>query len=328
MTRRALCTSILAPASCVRSGRTTRVRIAVLSSSPGTAHIYLAQSPGFFQEQGIDVALQEFPSTGRGMEALLGGSVEVTASVYEQSIQAAAAGREVKSFFLPLSLPGVVLVAAPGKREITRVQDLKQRVVGVGQLGSSGQNYLTLMLLRHGMSLADVRLAAIGNAATAVAALEHNKVDAALVTSATCEMLRARRPDLTLLAEARTKEGTAALFGVPYLPTLTAMARPQWLAANPDTARRLTSALARAGCWIAERSATQIAASLPPSLQTPGSGAALRTLEFAMQAFSRDGRMPPGGPEAVRDYLRLITDPSLNVDLAGTYTNEYLEVAK
>lgn len=313
------------PVSCSRSGERPRVRIAVLSTSIATIEVYLAKSLGFFEQEGLDVQLEELSSTGKTMEALLGGSVAICASTYEQTIQAAALGRDVRSFFLLYTFPNVALVVAPGRPLITTIEQLKHVTVGVTSLGSASQNYLSLILLRYGMSLADVQPVAIGTAATSIAALENNKVDAAMLNSIPLEMLRARRPDVKVLVDLRTREGTAALFGVPHVPVGAVVSSSRWLAENPDTARRITRALAKAGRWIHERSSTEVAASLPASWHTPGSDAALRALELAMPALSRDGQMPPGGPEAIRDFLKLAVDPSLKVDLAMTYTNEYLE---
>lgn len=311
-------------ASCSRPGARPRVRIAVLSTSIATLEVYLAKSLGLFEQEGPDVHLEELSSTGKTMEALLGGSVAICASTYEQTLQAAARGRDVRSFFLLYTFPNMALVLSPG-RPLTKIEQLKNGTVGVTSLGSASQNYLSLILLRHGMSLADVQPVAIGTAATSIAALENNKVDAAMLNSIPLEMLRARRPDVKVLVDLRTREGTAALFGVPHVPVGTVVSSSRWLAENPDTARRITRALGRAAGWIHERPSTEVAASLPASWHTPGSDAALRSLELAMPALSRDGRMPPGGPEAIRDFLKLAVDPSLNVDLAKTYTNEYLE---
>ncbi|MBL8210503.1 MAG: ABC transporter substrate-binding protein [Bryobacterales bacterium] len=311
--------------SCLRPGTRPRVRIAVLSTSIGTLAVYLAKSLRFFEQEGLDVHLEELSSTGKTMEALLGGSVAICASTYEQTLQAAALGRDVRSFFLLYTFPNNALVVAPGRPLITTIEQLKNKTVGVTSLGSASQNYLSIILLRHGMSLADVQPVAIGTAGTSIAALENNKVDAAMLTSIPLETLRARRPGMKVLVDLRTPEGTAVVFGVPHVPVGAVVSSSRWLVENPDTARRITRALARAAGWIHERSSIEVAASLPASWHTPGSGAAQRSLELAMPALSRDGRMPQGGPEAIRDFLKLAVDPSLNVDLMKTYTNEFLE---
>lgn len=312
-------------ASCSRPGAKPRVRVAVLSAAVGQLPVYLAKSLGFFEQEGLDVQLEELNSTAKTMEALLGGSADVSATTYEQTLQATAMGRELRSFFLMLVRPNMVLAAVPGRPQIARVQDLKGRTVGVAGLGSASHNYLNLVLIRHGLKPADVTAVSVGAAAPAVAAMENGKVDAALLVSLTFETLRLRKPDTKVLADLRTAEGTEAAFGFSKLPITAAVASPRWLSENPDTARRLTRALVRAARWIDGHSTAEIAANLPEPLQAGGSDAALRSLELVKSSLSVDGRMPPGGPEAVRDYLKLVVDPSLNVDLAKTYTNEFLE---
>ncbi len=312
-------------ASCSRAVATRKLRVSVAASSVAQLHVYLAESLGFFKQDGLDVELEETNSTSKTMEALLGGSVEVCASTYEQTVQAASMGREIKSFFLLFTFPNNVVVGSPSWPEIVSIAHLKHRTVGVTALGSASQNYLNLTLLRRGMKPADVTPVAIGASASAVAAVENGKVDAAVLTSLSFEVLRARHPEVKVLADLRTPAGTAALFGAPHVPIGAAVASSRWLAGNRDAACRVARALGRAAQWIHQRSAAEIAANLPHSLRTPGSEAALRSLQYAMLGLSRDGRMPRGGPEAIHDYLKLAVDPSIEVDLATTYTNEYLE---
>ncbi len=177
------------------------------------------------------------------------------------------------------------------------------------------------------MTLADVTPVGIGSAASALAAVENGKVDAAFLTSFSFETLRARRLDIKALFDLRAAEGNSALFSVPNFPVSATVASSRWLTANPDTARHLTRALAWAARWIHDHPVAEVAAELPPSLRPPSPESPVRTLEISMPMLSRDDRMPPGGPEAVLHYLKLAVEPSLNVDLAKTYTNEFLEPA-
>ena len=312
-------------ASCAQPGAKPKIRIAILSGAVAQLHIYMAKHLGFFEREGLDVHLEEFSSTGKTMEALVGGSVEIGASTYEQTVQVASMDRGVKAFFVLFTSPSMVLTVAAGRPQINKVAHLKGRMVGVTSLGSASQNNLSLILIRNGMTLADVTPVAIGTAASAIAAVENAKVDAAMLTSLTFETLRGRRPEITVLVDARTVEGTTALFGVPHIPIVAVASSSRWLLQNPDIARRVVRALTRAGRWIQEHPAEEVAANMPESFRVPGSDAHLKALRLALPAYSVDGRMPPDGPAAVLAYLKVAVDPSLNVDLSKTYTNEYLE---
>ena len=64
--------------------------------------------------------------------------------------------RGVKSFFILFTSPSIVLTVASGRPHINKVAHLKGRMVGVASLGSASQNFLSLILIRNGMTLADV----------------------------------------------------------------------------------------------------------------------------------------------------------------------------
>jgi NitT/TauT family transport system substrate-binding protein len=62
------------------------------------------------------VAIEEVPGGSKALQALLGGSVDVAASFFENAIELASEGREVQSFMLLQERPGFVLVASPASR--------------------------------------------------------------------------------------------------------------------------------------------------------------------------------------------------------------------
>lgn len=312
-------------ASCSKPAGRPKVRIAASIGTLALFHLYLTKSLGFWEQEGIDVELEEFSGSAKSLEAVIGGSADISATTYEQAVQVSATGREVKCFFLLSNTLIMVLVAAPGQPAIHRIEELKGRTVGLSGVGSVSQNWLNLILLRHDMKPADVAPVTIGSGAAAVAAVENRKVDAAFLTSTTFEALRDRRPEIKVLLDLRTAEGTQKLFGVPGIPTTAVVASSRWLAENPDTARRVSRALGRAARWTHDHSPAEIATNLPQSPQATGSDALRRSLEIGKPSLSLDGRMIPGGPEVIRDYLKLVVDPSLNIDLAKTYTNEFLD---
>lgn len=317
--------AVLLLSSCSPPNGRPQVRIAVLAASVSHLSVYLAKSLGYFEQEGLDVRLEELNSSGKSMEALLGGSVELAAGNYEVILQANAAGRDVRSLYILATRPFLVLAAAPGRSEIASIPDLKGRTVGVAALGSNGQTLLSFLLIRHGMTLADVAPVAIGNSASAIAALEYGKVDAAILNSAVFEMLRVRHPGVAVLLDSRTEAGASGLFGVPDLPGPAVAATARWLAGNRDIALHVTRALTRASQWMHQQPLETIEANLPESLRTPGSEAGSNTLRMALPVLSASGRMPPGGPAVVLHFLKVAVDPSLNVNLANTYTDEFLE---
>ena len=156
-------------------------------------------------------------------------------------------GAKVVTFISLARSPNVAVIAAAGGK-VKALQDLRGKTVGVSSAGSPSQFYLNHLLTRSGVQPTDVSIASVGmGATTAVAALEHQQVDAATaLRHVAITTLEARHPDLIVLADARTPEGLRAVFGVDDYPASSLLAKESWLKANSDAARRMTRAV-RAG---------------------------------------------------------------------------------
>src|SRR3954470_21559190 len=163
----------LSPSCARRASTHTRVRIAVGGQ---TQMVYLVttltQELGFYRDEGVEVELQDFQGGAKALQALVGGSADVVSGFYDHTIQMAAEGRALTAFVTMLRFPGLVLVSSPqSATTVAKIEDLKGQVAGVTTAGSSSQMLLTYMLQRHGVAAADVSITAIGNAATAIAAV-------------------------------------------------------------------------------------------------------------------------------------------------------------
>lgn len=281
---------------------------------------------GYFRQEGFEVRVDETVSGSRTMEALLGGSVDVALTTYSQVLLAVSAGRDVASFFVITDRPMVVLAAAPGKPEIQRVEDLRGRTVGVTSLGAPMQLLLVKLLRVHGMTGDQVTPVVVGGGVAPIAALEHGKADAAFLNAVPFEILHDRHPKLRILADTRTPEGISAIFGVPAWPTMVLAASSRWLGDHREQTRGFGRAMARAAMWIRERPPEEVLAHVPEALRTSNAEAALRALRGEVAGYTIDGRMPEWAPAAARDYLSGSLGKDVSVELARTYTNEYLEV--
>ena len=146
----------------------------------------LAQELGYYKDAGLNVTLLDFPGGAKALEALMGGSTDVVCGFYDHTIQMAAQGKELWAFVAMLRYPGLVLVSP----NAGRIEDLKGKTVGVSAPGSSTHMFLNYLLVAHGMKADDVSNASIGMSATAVGAVTHNKVDAAVMTDPALAIVR------------------------------------------------------------------------------------------------------------------------------------------
>ncbi len=302
-----------------------RVRMAVGGQ---TQLVYLpttlTERLGHFRAEGVDVTLTDFPGGAKALEALWGGSADVVSGFYDHTIQMAAEGRKLKAFVVMQRLPGLVLVVSPAtQKKIESVKDLRGAVVGVSSPGSSTSLFLRYLLLREGVKLEEVSETGIGMAAAAIVAMESGKVDAAVMADPAFSLLEGRKGRLRVLSDTRTADGVERAFGAREYPAAVLYSTAEWMAANRAAAEALARAVRRSLAWMQQSKPEEIAAKMPPEFA--GGDVALYTASIgrAMPMYSRDGRMPAGGPETVLRALRPVLPKvaAAQIDLADTFVD-------
>jgi NitT/TauT family transport system substrate-binding protein len=287
----------------------------------------LAQELGFYREEGIDAELQDFAGGAKALQALVGGSADVVSGFYDHTIQMAAEGRELVAFVTMLRFPGMVLLTSPQSAgTVTAIEDLKGRIAGVTTAGSSSQMLLTYMLQRHGLAADAVSITAIGNAATAIAAIEHGKVDAGMMADPSFTFVHRRNPGVRVLADLRTAAGVKEAFGTDTYPGAVLYAKGDWIRANRDTTGRLARVITRTLAWMQAHTPREIAAKTPKTFRGEDDALYVEALEASMPMFSPDGVMAPEGARVVRTLLAGSLDKvrSAAIDVSTTYTNEFV----
>ena len=234
-----------------------KVRIAIHRDPIAFLPVRVAQTLGYYEAEGVAVALSEVMGGAKALEALLGGSVDVAAASMSDAVQIAAEGRDVRGFLVLYTRPSAALVVTPAlSGTIRTIRDLKGRTVGISTPGSWTHQFLNFLLVRDGLSPADVSTVSVGMSASSVAALEHGKVDAAVLLASAITAFEERHSGTPLLVDTRTQAGMQQVFGSEVFPGLSMVAQDSWLRANPEIARRLVRALRRGILWygIARRS--------------------------------------------------------------------------
>jgi NitT/TauT family transport system substrate-binding protein len=316
-------------AACSRqSGGTTKVRLAVGGQ---TQMVYLpttlAQELGFYKEEGLDVELQDFQGGAKALQALVGGSADVVSGFYDHTIQMAAEQRELVAFVTMLRYPGLVLVTSPqAAADVTSIESLKGRVVGVTSPGSSSNMFLTFLLKKAQVPVDSVSVSAIGGGPTALAAVEHGTVAAAWIADPSFTLIKKRNPGVRVLADLRDERGTEAAFGTATYPGSVLYSSGQWIRANRDTTAKLARAILRTLQWMHSHSSSEIAAKTPPALRGPDEALFVESLRSSMPMFSTDGTMTEEGAAAVRtllaDSMPKVRDAA--IDVSKTFTNEFV----
>jgi NitT/TauT family transport system substrate-binding protein len=287
----------------------------------------LAQELGFYKAEGLDVELQDFQGGSKALEALVGGSADVVSGFYDHTIQMSADGRQLTAFVNMLRFPGLVLVTSPqSSASITKIEDLNGRVAGVTSAGSSSQMLLTYLLQRHGVPPDRVSITAIGSAATAIAAVEHGKVDAGMMADPAFTLLALRTRGLRVLADLRSADGVRQAFGTSTYPASVLYAPADWIEAHRDTTTRLARAMVNTLHWMHTHTPEQITEKTPKAFRGDDDTLYVEAVSNSMQMFSPDGVMDASGAEAVRALLAESMEKVRNarIDLAKTYTNDFV----
>ena len=311
-------------AACGTKPALTEVRLVVQTPSTNNYPTHFAKWLGFFDQEGVQVSISQIAGASKVLEAVVASSADVGSGVYEQALQMAAEGREVKTFLTFARSPNFAILAAP-KSGVRTIADLKGKSVGISSLGSPSQFYLNHLLRGAGVQPELVSTAGVGMAATAAAALERGQVDAAVLfgSAITAEEARGGR----MLADARTQEGVRTLLGTDDYPASSLLARTEWLTQHPEEARRVSRAVLKALAWIRDHSAEEILAQVPPEFRVGDTQAELEAIRMAKPMYSVDGRVKMESAQAVRGVLNesLENVRNANIDLSKTYTNEYLQ---
>jgi NitT/TauT family transport system substrate-binding protein len=306
----------------------TEVRVALSRDGITWLPVHLAHALGYDHAEGLEFVLSDVAGMSKGVEALMGGSVEVTAGALAQTIQAASEGAAMRCFMNLYTRPILALAVAPGMTQTIRdVRDLERRSVGVSAPGSATHQFLNALLVAHGLSPDHVSAVPVGTAATSIAALEHSKVDAAVLVGSAIPMVKQRNPSILFLADTRTPEGARMVFGTETFSNTSMVARDRWLTQSGDVPRRFVRAVKKGMEWMRSQPAEQVRAMMPEDLRMPEAGSDVTAIQDAQRVLSVDGTIPAGAPEQVLKYVALSSAKvrDSKIDLSQVYTNEYVK---
>lgn len=320
--------ALLALSSCGSkpTGQLPAVRLATTQNAAVYSPILLAESLGFWRDEGLAVTVLELAGNSKSMEALLGGSTDVVAGYYEQTIQMAEKARRICSFVLIQRSPGLILVASPrGRKKIGKIEDLKGAIVSVNALGSAKHFFLNLIMAQHVIDAKNVGVVAVPIGTAELGAVERGTVDAA-VLGGSYFAIRNRIPGIKTLADGSTLEGIRQTFGMAGYPSASLMADAAWLERNPDTAARMARATLHAMRWMREHSPQEVLDKLPANLRMDDAEADRQTVARAISTLSPDGMISNEEAAGVKKVLSISLEEvrNANLDLSKTYTNQYV----
>jgi NitT/TauT family transport system substrate-binding protein len=286
----------------------------------------IAEKKGFFKDAGLDVEINDFQGGSKSLEALMGGSVDVTAGAYEHTIRMQQRGQAIKGF----ALMGRGMQIAIGMRtevaaKVKGPADIKGMKFGVSAPGSSTHMLLIGWAAKGGLKEKDFVAIGVGAGATVVAAIEKGQVDGISQTDPALTILQ-DKGEIKIVVDTRTAKGNQDVFGGAY-PAACLYAQPSFLAKNPNTAQALTNAIVAADSWLQTASPADVAKTVPKEYLLGDQPIYEKSFAGVRETISPDGLMPDGAQENCLKFL-LSADPKLEADkakikLADTWTNEF-----
>lgn len=199
------------------------LRLSYSVVGPTVAGIWMAHDTGLFKKYGLDVQLIYIPSSGMNIQALLGGSLDVSVPGIGGVVLAAARGAPVLSIAAMTNRPPMTLYVQP---EISRADQLNGQTLGISRFNSTGHTVTTLILRNLGLERS-ATMRPLGGSPEMQAAFEQKQV-AGIVTA-----VKPRAPARALL--------NAADLDIPFAMNVMAVTR-EFLQKNPDTVERVVKA--------------------------------------------------------------------------------------
>lgn len=148
------------------------------SSDIKNGPIYIAQSKGYFQEEGLEVNIVEIPSAKKAFSNMLNKEVDI-AAVAEVPIVFSSFDRE--DFYIVATISHALddKIVARRDKNIQVVTDLKGKKVGISGKGTSTHFFLTTLLTYNNMFDSDVEITVI-EPEKLISSLEEGRLDAAV----------------------------------------------------------------------------------------------------------------------------------------------------
>lgn len=325
-----LATLALAPGAVAQALEKPRLTIGV-GGKPLLYYLPLtiAETRGFFREEGLQVETNDFGGGSRALQALLGGSVDVVTGAYEHTIRMQTKGQDVRAVLELGRFPGIVLAVRKDRAaQIKGPADLKGAKIGVTAPGSSTNFFVNFLMARAGANPKDAAFIGVGTGLSAVAAMKKGEIDAISNLDPVISKLETDG-DIVVMADTRTEAGTKAIFGGAN-PAAVVYMRNDFIERHPNTTQAIVNAFHKSLRWIATASPDEIAKSVPETYYLGDRELYVRAVKASLETYSRDGIIRLDGMKSALGMLKQFDDELKNVrdeDLPRTFVERFARKA-
>jgi ABC-type nitrate/sulfonate/bicarbonate transport system substrate-binding protein len=280
----------------VTAQETRRVRVAVTSPGMTNLSLYIADRRGLFKEQQIFNEIIVMRSAARQIQALVSGSIELSAQAPDPLIRAVERGADLTMLSGLANSAAYDLVA---DKKFLSIEELRGTTLGVSGINSSSTLLLQKMLSAHGLSYPrDYTLVEVGGTSDRLAAIRTGATSAGVLNPPISYV--AAEQGFKILGELRN-----------YIPAVqfTALSvRRGWAYQNPKLIEDYLIALVRANRYVYEDRPGTVA--IIRDFFKVQSDHAERVYDYWVRdkVIPIDGAMTIPGTEVVIDILEQLGD--------------------
>jgi NitT/TauT family transport system substrate-binding protein len=283
---------------------------------------------GYFKQQGLEVAINDFRGGAQSLQALVGGSVDVVIGAYEHTIRMQAKGQDIRAVIELGRFPGIAVgVRKERSASYKSPADLKGMKIGVSAPGSSTNFLVMYLMAKAGLKPIDAAYIGVGIGPSAVAAIKNGEIDAIsnvdpMITKLTQD------GDIKVVVDTRTEEGTRAIFGGSN-PAAVLYLKEDFIEKNPNTVQALVNAFYKTLKWLETATPEDIAATVPEEYFLGDKALYIAAVKANKPVYSRTGVIPPAGMQSAADMLVAFDDElkSAKIDLAKTFDDRFVKKA-
>jgi len=286
----------------------------------------LTQRLGYFKDAGVNVTLYDEAAGQSAEEEMLAGKIDAVVGFYDHTIDLQAKGKVLQAVVILDRVPGEALVVSE-RSGIKTLADLRGKRIGVTGLGSS-TNFLASFLVTKGAGdSTQYTPLAVGAGNTLIAAMQQNRIEAAVTTEPTVSRLQ-KIGLAHVLVDMRTAAGTRGALGGTY-PAACVYMRSDEAVSRRDAVQRTVSAFVRTLQFLQSTPASAVAERMPEDYYVGDKPLYIAALAASMNMFNPSGLMPSDGPATVLKVLAAFEKDldSSKIDLKKTYTDEFVRAA-
>lgn len=224
----------------------------------GNLAIRVAQTKGWCAEAGIQCELKPIPSAPLGLQALIGGSIDVAQTPIEVVAAAVSRGAKVKTV-VGSAVSNIFQIDAANTLELPHeaegypavMQDFKGTKVGVVSRGSATEAFFRFLMKQAGQDPDSVTYVAVGAPMTAFAAVRAGQAPTVVSWEPAGTMCELTKECRVVYRGATAKE--PALIPQMYGAGTGLVMTDEKIAAQPEVVEAVLELAERAGAFINDR---------------------------------------------------------------------------